>query len=183
MATLSCRRILKREKILEKIRKKRLLQKESPDVGLQEECSYVETNGIPIYIWCGISVCVISILRGVHILRVSREPLKLILRFLRVVACVVTCVVTCCMTFNYFSPSWKITVSGIIDFLLHQQYLPDGEVLELISIVFTLAFPSRKGTENEKEKDGIKKENSEIKNEKGEIKKEKVEMKNEKDEL
>ena len=172
MATLSCRRILKREKILEKIRKKRLLQKESPDVGLQEECTYVETNGIPIYIWCGISVCVISILRGVHILRVSREPLKLILRFLRVVACVVTCVVTCCMTFNYFSPSWKITVSGIIDFLLHLDYSTRADIFQLIAISTVIAWPPPKSTE----KDENEKEIDENENEKDEIKKEYAEV-------
>ena len=114
----------------------------------------------------------ISILRGVHILRVSREPLKLILRFLRVVACVVTCVVTCCMTFNYFSPSWKITVSGIIDFLLHLDYSTRADIFQLIAISNVIAWPPPKSTE----KDENEKEIDENENEKDEIKKEYAEV-------
>ena len=154
MATLGC---LKKERLLRKLQKKNRLQKEWPE----EECPDVETSIIPSLIFFGMSVCLISILRGVHELRVSREPLKLILRFLRVAACVVTCVVTCCITFNYFSPSWKITISGSIDVLLHQDYATFVLIWGSVSIL-TLLTPPRKITEG---KDEIKKEKNKIKKE------------------
>ena len=165
MATLGC---LNKESFLRKIQKKKRLQKEWPE----EEWPDVETSIIPYLIFFGMSMGLISILRGVHELRVSREPLKLILRFLRVATCVVACVVTCCITFNYFSPSWKITISGIIDVLLHQDYATFVLVWVLI-LILTLSAPPPKSTE---EKDEIKNEKNEIKNEKDAIKKEYAEV-------
>ena len=138
-----------KDKFRKKMQKNRLLQKESPD-------EVIRTNKRWSYFWFCFALFVIC-KKVVDTVRASREPLKIILRFI----CVVTCVVTCCITFNYFCPSRKITISGIIDLPLHPQYLTDGEVFQVISMLILLTCPSRKSTEK-----------NEIKNEKDEIKKE-----------
>ncbi|EDK39735.2 predicted protein [Meyerozyma guilliermondii ATCC 6260] len=157
MATSSRRSLLLKEKILRKYEEKKR-QRKSLDVGLQEECpdEVIRTNKRWSYFWFCFALFVIC-KKVVDTVRASREPLKIILRFI----CVVTCVVTCCITFNYFCPSRKITISGIIDLPLHPQYLTDGEVFQVISMLILLTCPSRKSTEK-----------NEIKNEKDEIKKE-----------
>ncbi|EDK36172.2 predicted protein [Meyerozyma guilliermondii ATCC 6260] len=158
MATPGCS---KKEKAREKWLKK---QKGSPD-------EKIRANKHNSYFWSGCALFVICV-RGVRALWVSREPLKLILRFIRVVVCVVACVVICCTAFNYFSPSWKITLSGIIDVLLHLEYSTRADIFQFISISILLT-PPPKSTE---EKDEIKNEKNEIKNEKDAIKKEYAEV-------
>ena len=188
MATLSCRSLLLKEKILRKYEEKKR-QRKSLDVGLQKESpdEVIRTNKHRGYISFGIVLLVIC-KEAVDTVRASREPLKVILRFIRVVACVVTCFIA----LNYLYPSWKITISGISDFPSIQR-LSYTEIFQLTSIFTIIAWPSPKSTERDEiinqkgeiknEKDEIKNQKGEIKNEKDAIKKGRNDIKNEKDEI